>query len=406
MAMIETEESVDALTTAGKFAEAISLVLSRAPPSQRWSTTAAAVAVDGASSSSSSSSSIAPSSSSARQALQLQSWALRELRRVANPDQSLAALHAALLQATAAHGGGGRLAGGASWFRWRWLEDPGGATDNSSTLTSTAQLAAAAWHLSPSPQDAWVGLAQALSHGLTLQPHDPYLARGGTGSRSRSSSSKHHSPRSRQSSRGARSTRSVALEEDEAPSKWLPAAAVKHIEDLQSKQAEVIRRLLAGQRRSSATLEADLTEAARAALPATHLQLVGQRLLAHARAQLPALLALPGAPPRELLAALYGRPFAAAVGQALQAIASDPLGNPSPFVPVPHAPGPRAAVRGFRRIYAAPRVAPSEGSRSRGGGRDARGRANLGVLAAVCRDVQVGGRVVWVSSASSRSHHI
>jgi hypothetical protein len=75
---------------------------------------------------------------------------------------------------------------------------------------------------------------------------------------------------------------------------------------------QVIRRLLTARSRS-ATLEADLLEAARAALPTTHLQLAGQRLLLAARAQLPALTALPGAPPGEVAAALFARPFAAAV---------------------------------------------------------------------------------------------
>ncbi|KIZ01431.1 hypothetical protein MNEG_6528 [Monoraphidium neglectum] len=80
---------------------------------------------------------------------------------------------------------------------------------------------------------------------------------------------------------------------------------------------QVIRRLLTARSRS-ATLEADLLEAARAALPTTHLQLAGQRLLLAARAQLPALTALPGAPPGEVAAALFARPFAAAVSMEFQ----------------------------------------------------------------------------------------
>lgn len=76
--------------------------------------------------------------------------------------------------------------------------------------------------------------------------------------------------------------------------------------------AQAIRRLLSTRPRS-ATLEADLLEAARAALPSTHLQREGQRLLLRAQALLPALLALPTRPPAWVLAAALAAPFAAAV---------------------------------------------------------------------------------------------
>lgn len=80
----------------------------------------------------------------------------------------------------------------------------------------------------------------------------------------------------------------------------------------QPSSPQVIKQLLASRPRS-ATLEADLLEASRATLPTTYLQLAGQRLLHHARTQLPALLGLPVQPPGELIGVLYTQPFAAAV---------------------------------------------------------------------------------------------
>jgi len=371
--------SVEGLIASGDLHAAAQLVISAAPPSQHWLPAAA----------------VGPLTSQQQLAgvraeaeptwparcAHLRNWALKELRRSASADQGLVTFHAALLQYAAAHGTG--HLGGTGWFKWRW------SGNGSTTSSQQQQLANAAFHLSCSDEEAWLGLAQALSHGLTLQPEDPYLSSARTsGSSSHSHKGSGSGKHSGGSRHGSRSARSVTLEEDRAPLRWVPNSSVKRIETLQSKQAEIVKHLLAAQRKQGATLEADLLETARAALPTTYLQLVGQRLLAHCHVNAPTLLALPAQAPRQLVAALYGRPFAAAVALALEAIKADPLGDPAPFVPSPQCAGRCGRSRGFRRIYPSPTAAAGEVAGGGAVAAPARGRANLGVLACVCRDVQ------------------
>ncbi|KXZ55097.1 hypothetical protein GPECTOR_3g251 [Gonium pectorale] len=251
--------------------------------------------------------------------------------RALHPDLPLPDMHGRLMEEAAVGGGGGQARAGEP----RWCT----VLPEADVASETRRLVSALFHTSRDPTDAWVRITHALSSALAA-PDDAtarLIARlpeapggglaGGEGSA-------------------------------QAAARWSPAAFPEALEEARRAADERLRGLLEQQDQ----------------------QMVGQKLLYHAAQQLPAVLSLPERPPHWLLGALYVRPFAEALRQAVSALVEG-SGRDAPALDTEHG----AAAGGPEDC--APSPSPAPGSDASGGSPLARARAALGHAARMSRDV-------------------
>eukprot|EP00878_Enallax_costatus_P024336 GHUV01025969.1.p1 GENE.GHUV01025969.1~~GHUV01025969.1.p1 ORF type:complete len:841 (+),score=309.56 GHUV01025969.1:338-2860(+) len=392
------------LITQGRYVEAAALVLQADPPSAVWHCTAAkqqgpasstvAVHVDATDCSPSTEQHAAADLQHMRPAAapgrlkqwqafcsKLQAWSAKALQQ-ACPDSSMSAVQRQQLKQAAAHQGPYKMS--QTWWR---LYPP-------SSSTQACQLAAAVFHLSSSKDQAWSSISQALWHGLALDLRTPDTrSRHATKTRSilRRDAAAAQQGGDSMASHGIDSGNSQSSSQ-QRQQYWSPHGAVKRLAELQERQSARVKELLATLP-TSATLGVEMAEAGQALLPATYLQLVGQKLLGQAAVAMPVLLSLPDTPPDWILRSLFTKPFAEALRLALTDILSDPNGDTSPYIPHLQQ---QSHSRDFRRIYpseastaASQAAAGSPGLLAVGGSlQHAGNKALLGVLACVFRDVQ------------------